>query len=98
MNATEIMDAHKKDAWDNLLHAFEVNQATATTARALFMAGWDAAMIRAAEAMREGRNEVQRLQALLACAYATADIHEHVTLAVLQGGGMRSTNIHEIWP
>ena len=55
MNATEIMEAHKDAAWDALLDSIEVNQATATTARALFMAGWDAAMIRAAEAIREGR-------------------------------------------
>ena len=48
MDATELMEAHKKAAWIALLESFQLNAATATTARALFMAGWDAAAIKSA--------------------------------------------------
>lgn len=46
----KLMEAHKDDAWYAFLNSIEVNQATATTARALFHAGWDAALLKAAGA------------------------------------------------
>lgn len=57
-NADDAMQAHRDAAWNDLLRI--VNETTATTAKALFSAGWDAAMFAAAQAIRdEKRKAVQ---------------------------------------
>ena len=52
MTATELMEAHKEFAWEQMIRSFEIHEVTGTTARSLFMAGWDAAMLQAAIAIR----------------------------------------------
>lgn len=54
----DAMDAHREAAWKMLCDGFRLEnvELTDTTPRAMFMAGWDAAMAEAAKAIQAGRD------------------------------------------